>query len=252
MRPILALFRLTAYQTLVQRKVWFALLLVLLPAGIALLVRKLAGAEVHKDYWMFYHMPVQMILYTLTIPLLSVLYGTALVGTEVESRTIIYLLTRRMRRSTVLLVRFAAVALILTVLGEAHSNWQPARDLACYASVLPFAVVTYLAVFTAVGLALSRSLALSVIYLLFGDIMLGNAPVGARVLSISHQVRLTMVHFDPGIKYFYKLSQQMNERVFPEGATGIPWLALITAAGLILGCILMTLRELQPTKLARD
>ena len=61
-----------------------------------------------------------------------------------------------------------------------------------------------------------------------------------------------MVDMLPRLKWTFRLSDDLEERVFPEGATGIPWLLLITGLGLVLACILMSRRELQPTKLARD
>ncbi len=114
-----ALFLFTFRQVLLERKVLLSVLLFLIPAALGFLVRSLENAESAHDLWERYHGPMNWLLLTLIIPIVCMLYGTALIGAEVESRTLVYLITRRLRRGTVLLVRFVAVALVITLLSEA-------------------------------------------------------------------------------------------------------------------------------------
>ncbi len=267
MRPMLALFRLTVRQTLVQRQIWFGVLLLVSPAAITILIRYFGSPPSAEAQWERYHGPAQVLLIDIGIPLLCMLNGIALIASETESRTIIYLLTRRMRRATVLLVRFVAVALVLAVLSElsmiAHHlcatvgvpppatgslAWRPNDALVGYLVVIPVAVVTFLAVFTAVGLILTRALSISIIYLIFFEMGLGNAPITGRVYTITHQLRLLSVDLMPNVKRFFQLPPAVREAVFPAGATGLFALTAVVVISLLIAGILISVRELLPAK----
>ena len=118
MGPIATLFLFTIRQTLWSRKIWLSLLVLSGPSALLLLIRNLAQHSMQgvEPLWQMYHVMVQFFLVMGLIPLVCMIYGTALIGAEVESRTFVYLITRRMRRGTVLLVKFIATALVLAVL----------------------------------------------------------------------------------------------------------------------------------------
>ena len=177
-RSITALFGFSVRQTVFSLRIWVTLLLLAVPGGLALLIRHFDAARL-QDMWERYHGCMQYLMFMLVIPLVCMLHGTALIGAEAEGGTLVYLLTRRLRRAVVLLVRFAATALVLVLLlegatcvhhlcavggvdieslgGSRQSSsgapWRPAGELAAYLCVVPIGVVSYLAVFTLIGLA---------------------------------------------------------------------------------------------------
>lgn len=268
---MIALFWFTARQVLVQRKILLAVALLLFPAAMAVLVRNLAGERTAREIWMMYHVLMQFTMFSLLMPLVCMLYGTSLIGAEVEQRTLIYLTTRRLRRITVLLVRFAATWVVLSALfglgvlalhggmitGQDLSGgnadwWQPANDLSCYLALAPAAAAGFLAVFTTLSLVFGRPLLISAIYLLVFELMLGNMPLSIRRLSISHPLRQTMVNKMPRIERLYDFPKDMEELIYPAGANGTLTLMITVAALLAVASVLIRTRELVPSKVSRD
>ena len=162
MGPITALFNFTIRQTLVNRKIWLTLLILAGPCALVILIRGFADPPPRgDDLWEMYHVLVQFFLVMGLVPLICLVHGTSLVGADVESRTVLYLITRRMRRATVFLVKFIATALVLVGLCDlgmialhlcvmvgqeapsatAGASWNPAHDLRCYLWTIPTAVV---------------------------------------------------------------------------------------------------------------
>ena len=90
-----ALFCFTIRQFFGQRKLWLAAAMLLFPAVVVVLVRSVGGGHGAEHRWEMYHVLVQFVLIMLLMPLVCLLYGTALVGAEIEQRTLVYLTTRR-------------------------------------------------------------------------------------------------------------------------------------------------------------
>ncbi len=270
---MLALFTFTLRQMLMQRKLWLAVAMLLFPAAVAVVVRCVGGAADSLRLWQMYHVLMQFVLIVPLMPLVSLLYGTALIGGEVEQRTLVYLTTRRLHRASVLLVRFAAAWLALSMLfglailalhvcvtlsapsGAVPSTgtaWQPWQDLRGYLLIAPAGAAGYLALFTAISLVFSRALMASVLYVIMFELVLGNLPVLARRLSISHLLRQTIVQQIPGVRGLYELRPEIINLVYPPGQTGT-WMLLIVVAGLLaMASVLMTVRELMPSRVSRD
>jgi hypothetical protein len=216
---------------------------------------------------------MQFALLLALMPLVCLLYGTALIGAEVEQRTLVYLTTRRLHRATVLLVRFAATWAALTVLfglamlalhlsltlhaqattiPHSSSAWRPWHDLQAYLSIAPAGAAAFLAVFTTISLVFSRPLIVSLIYLVVFEVVLGNLPVPARRLSISHPLRQTIVHQIPRVRQVYDLPREVVGLIYPVNETGVWTLLAIVAVLLGMACVLMTARELVPARVSRD
>ncbi len=265
-----ALFWFTMRQILWQRRIWLTLLLLACPTGLALLVRHFEP----DDPWENYHVPVQFFLFMLVVPLICMLQGTSLINAEADSGTLAYLITRRLRRGTVLVVRFVAAACLLTALVEAvllihhlsligwggsavggalgGGQWQPLNGLAGYTAVAPLAVGAFLAVFTLISLATSKPLAGSVVYLIIVEVIVSNLPLGARIYSISHQLRKNLLVRIPEALNLYELPNELERALFPTGATGTVALAAVIGAALTLGYLLVTRRELVPARAAKE
>ena len=278
-RSITALFGFSVRQTVFGLRIWVTLLLLAAPSGLTLLIRYFESAARLPAVWERYHGCMQYLMFMLVIPLVCMLHGTALIGAEAEGGTLVYLLTRRLRRAVVLLVRFAATALVLVLLleaatcvhhlctvggvdieslgGESRQSpssgpWRPASELAAYLCVVPIGVVSYLAVFTLIGLAAKSPIKVSIIYLAAIDLLVGSLPVGARMYTISDQLRRPMLHAMPQLAELYDLPGDLHALLYPPGSTGTGALVIVTLVALLLSCVLITVRELAAVELARE
>ena len=276
---MVALFWFTIRQCLRGRKLWLVALLLGAPCALALLMRHFEPPSGLTDIWEGYHGVMLSLMFMVVLPLLCMLYGSALIGSEVEGRTLVYLLTRRMRRATVLLVRFAAAVLVLVVLfgmavlafhlcmvvgadieglnstaGLAPDRaWQPGRDLATYLGIIPLGVVAFLAVFTLISLVTARSLTISTLYIVIVEAVVANLPVRAQVYTITHQLRRSLTTFiSRDLLQVVGPPGEFQERLYPVGATGTIPLMMMVLVVMGLACILVSKRELMPARVARD
>jgi ABC-2 type transport system permease protein len=275
-RVVASLFALCGFtlrQILGQRKLWLAIAILLFPAAVVVLVRSVGGEHATRDVWEMYHVLMQFVLLMLLMPLVALLYGTALIGAEVEQRTLAYLTTRRLHRGSVLLIRFAATWLVLSALFAlamlalhacvtlhaavnavpgTRTAWEPAHDLGFYLALAPAGAAAFLAVFTTISLLASRPLIVSAIYVAVFELVLGNLPAPVRRLSISHPLRQFLAAHIPGGRELYQLPAPIVAEIYPAGHTGIWTLLAVTAVLLAAALALMTFRELVPARVSRD
>lgn len=275
--PIAALFLFTIRQMLRDAKFWAVAAALFLPCALALLIRhfhppinNLAPA------WYLYHGLSQFMFLMGLLPLACMIYGTGLIGSEAESKTIGYLITRRLRRRTVLLTKFAATALVLIAAcgvasaaiyacvvfrldwpslapkSAALAHWAPAQELIVYLSVTALGVIGFLAIFSLIGLLTAKPLAMSVLYMVVVELVIGNLPLGARAYSLIHQLRVSAAASIPRLADLFELPSDLGAQLFPTNGSGVPEVLIASAAALVLACVLVSVRELTPSKVARD
>ncbi|MER3496352.1 MAG: hypothetical protein C4320_05865 [Armatimonadota bacterium] len=137
------------------------------------------------------------------LALASAIMTTAVIGQEVEGRTIVYLLTRPIPRPVLLLVRFAASVVVVTLLGlfaffmtsvGAHegigSNPLLLRDLA----VVALGALSYGALFLFVSLVVNRALILCVLFAFGWETAVPNMPGDIYRASILSHLQAAMAH----------------------------------------------------------
>lgn len=276
MGPVIALFNFTIRQTLLNRKIWLSVLILAAPCALLLVIRSFAPPLTSaKKLWEMYNVSAHIFLMSVLVPLVCMVHGTALIGADVEARTITYLITRRMRRATVLLVKFVATVLVLAVLCDLamvvlhlcalagrdmssifadtrYTDWNLTSDLYHYLMVIPITVLSFLAVFSLISLLTARPLAFSVFYMVTVELILANIPVRVRMYSLLHHLRVTLAGMMPQVADLYDLPQDLREELYPQGATAIPELLVIVIAALVLSGVLVTVRELMPVKVSRE
>jgi ABC-2 type transport system permease protein len=273
---MIALFWFTVRQNLRLRRLWFVLLLLTGPSGLALLIRYFGPSGRSHHLWDLYQGPILFVLLMAVLPLVCMLHGSTLIGAEVDGRTLVYLTTRRMRRETVLLVRVAAAWVALTALVElaviafhfctlagmdidgsnaaagleAERAWNPAHDLLAYLRVIPLAVLVFLSLFTLISLVFRRPLIISIIYLVFVEMVASNAPVRAQIYTITHQVRQMLKASIPRLLSVLPPhhNRALIEPLYPPDATGYIPLIIIVAVTLMLACVAVRTRELVPAR----
>jgi hypothetical protein len=110
----LYLFRLALRDLLRPKRLSIALLLSVLPAGIALLLR-LAGPE-RFDSAVAYNSLASTIVYGFLLVILSLVFCTGVITQEMEQKTIVYLLTRPVARWRIVLIKYLAAVLGISLM----------------------------------------------------------------------------------------------------------------------------------------
>jgi ABC-2 type transport system permease protein len=128
--------------------------------------------------------------FSVVLPLTALIIGTSVLGAEIDDGSIIHLLATPVRRSSVVLSKFA-VAVALTVAFAAVPEFVAgllatggATKLAAgiFAGALAAAVI-YNAIFVMVSVLTTRAIALGLLYLLVWEGLLANLVSGASELS---------------------------------------------------------------------
>jgi ABC-2 type transport system permease protein len=130
--------------------------------------------------------------FSVLLPLTALVIGTSVLGAEIDDGSAIHLLATPVRRSSVVVTKFA-VAAVLTMLFAALPELI-AGLLAPHSGKLAFALfvgalvgsVIYSAVFVAASVLTTRAIAVGLLYILVWEALLGNLVGGARILSVAH------------------------------------------------------------------
>jgi len=151
--------------------------------------------------------------FSVLLPLTALIIGTSVLGAEIDDGSIIHLLATPVRRSSVVLTKFA-VATGLTMLfaavpeliaaliaggGSASSPAGPGNEhlaglvsistsklaIGLFVGALACSVI-YNAVFVMVSVATTRAIAVGLLYVLVWEVLLANVVSGVRLLSVSH------------------------------------------------------------------
>jgi ABC-type transport system involved in multi-copper enzyme maturation permease subunit len=198
-----ALFGLTLRQILGGMRVWLLLLFLGLPVLLLAIVLSAGGFR-------FVHDPEVTlgIYYFLLYPqalciLAALLYGSSLLAAEIEGKTLVYLFTRRVSRTHVLVQKYlATVAALITLTGASLTvcfalGGFPGgmRMYLTLLATIAAAVFAYTAIFSLLGLLVPRrAIPAGLIYTALVEVILGTVPVLANELSVSHYLRSFALH----------------------------------------------------------
>jgi ABC-2 type transport system permease protein len=130
--------------------------------------------------------------FSVLLPLTALIIGTGVLGAEIDDGSAIHLLATPVRRSTVVVTKFA-VGASLTMLFAAVPELV-AGLLAPNSGKLAVALfvgsvvgsVIYTAVFVLASVVTTRAIAIGLLYVLIWEGLLANLVGGARILSIAH------------------------------------------------------------------
>lgn len=267
MSALASLFAFSVRQNLRDFKFWIAVCVLFLPCLLVGIIRYFGPPQKLDDAWELYHGLMAFMVLVGIIPLICMIYGSGLIGVEVEQRTITYLITRTLKRRTVLLVRFAGVFAVLMLtccasvlalhvsicVGQAWSGslfgvvgeWNLGRDLVFYVAMMPLAVAAFLSLFTLFGIAAGRPLAWSLLYFVLFELVAGNVPAEVSKYSLAKQIRGWLVSVNPSIEEF-------NPNIMIADSQAIWKILAVIVAALVLSGFWIGQRELVPHKVARD
>ncbi len=128
--------------------------------------------------------------FSVILPLTALIIGTSVLGAEIDDGSIIHLLATPVRRSSVIVSKFA-VAAVLTMIFVALPELLSGL-IATGASKLAIGLfigalagsVIYNALFVMISVLTTRAVAVGLLYVLIWESLLGNFVAGARQLSV--------------------------------------------------------------------
>lgn len=192
--------RLTARQLVAQKRTLLVLLLAAGPLLLAVIYQFTAPKD-HTDWTPQEFTATALygvLVVGLLLPLCSLIFGTAALGSEIEDGTAVYLLSKPIPRSTILLsklfvawVATAAIVVTTTVVVGMIALWGFSTD----GIVLGFAVgvalgaLVYTAVFLLLSLLTGRALMIGLGYVFIWESLITGLFEGTRVLSVREYVR---------------------------------------------------------------
>jgi ABC-2 type transport system permease protein len=131
--------------------------------------------------------------FTVVVPLTALIIGGSVLGAEIDDGSIVHLLATPVRRSAVILTKFAVAAALTMVLaagselvsGLIATGGATKLVMALFVGALVGSVI-YNALFIMISAATTRATAVGLLYVLVWEGLLGNFVSGARILSIGH------------------------------------------------------------------
>jgi ABC-2 type transport system permease protein len=193
---------LTARQALGRRRIVVALLAAGVPLLVAIVYR-LAGGQ---DAQTWTSDLLNNIVITTLLPLVALIFGTSVLGGEVEDGTLIYLLVRPVPRWQVVVAKLAvaavATALVvgasaaLALLISLPSALIPGMVTAALAGVAWGALI-YSAIAVALSLVTGHALIVGLVYVYIWEGVVAGLFTGTRLLSVHQYVLGVSAALDP-------------------------------------------------------
>jgi ABC-2 type transport system permease protein len=184
-------FSVTLKQVAGRRRTLFMAALAVIPIGLSVLVRY-AGDDVAADEWLAEFLFPVLIIGAL-LPLTALVFGTAVLGSEFEDGTAVYLLTKPIPRRAIilpkLLVAWIAAGTTMLVTGVIAGGASIAGEGGGQ-MVFGFTVATvvgalaYSALFLALSIVTSRALIIGLVYVFLWEAVITGLFTGTRIFSI--------------------------------------------------------------------
>jgi len=243
-----AVFDLSLEGMLISRRSAFMAALLGLPIAFAILYRvQVAGdATPHLSGFDFYGLIVSLYYVRNAIPFTALFYASALVGDEVEGRTITFLLTRPVPRAAILLGKFAAYVatglalclpsvvvtfLLLASAGGLDRVGPLVGELARDLGVIALALLAYGALFTLLGVVLRRPVIPGLMFLLLWE-MLANLPGYLPRFTVTAYLR-SLIPYRPALEGLSELfGQVLPTSLSLAVLSGIAVIGLAAAVGI--------------------
>jgi len=253
MKSVWRVFDLSLGQMLWSRRSALLALAAAAPVGLAILIR-LAGQFAEARGFgprgpafqggpMIYAGMVWFVYVKFIVPVLGVFYGTSLVADEVDDKTITYLFTRPIRRSAIVLGKYAAylvcalllilpsaviVYFVIMPMGGSIGAQFPAllTDL----GMLAVGLAAYGALFAYLGARLKRSLVAGLVFALGWEPAVLLFPGYLKRLTIAFYLQALIPQAIPSDPTDSSLAQLFSE--IPSAGPSLAWLLVLTVLAL--------------------
>jgi ABC-2 type transport system permease protein len=241
----IVLFKVAVQDLLRPKKSVAALVLIALPALIALVWKTRAGAGF--DQQIAYGVLVSGLVFGFALVILSVIFGTSVLAQEIEQKTITYLLTRPVPRWRILLSKFVAASIVVTItlwlstLALAASVYGPGglagtsvgRDLV----ILPVGALAYGGAFLLLSTFVNRPLLWGLLYAFLWESWVPSLPGSFSKASLMAYLRVLAPHEQPAETMdLASLLSQFNPTVIEPA---LAWQVLLTVVVVSLGLALI-------------
>jgi ABC-type transport system involved in multi-copper enzyme maturation permease subunit len=179
-----------------------------------------------------------LLLVQVVVPLCALVCGSAVVTEEIENRTITYLFTRPIPRSAVLLGRWGAALVVLSVLlglSAVSTSWVVASEDGISAPLLAATLLggaVYSGLFAAAGVFFRHPMIAGLGYAFAIEGFLANLPGKNQVLTIQYHLRSVIAA--TGSPSWHEIAGFSSARFETLGGS-ISTLVLLLAAVLALG-----------------
>ncbi|RLF45409.1 MAG: hypothetical protein DRN17_02645 [Thermoplasmata archaeon] len=148
--------------------------------------------------------------------IISLLYGTSLINSEIANRTISYLSTRSLRREEIFLYRYIAsipvgflivavpVAICLALLDIHTGSISTLKHLPDYYAIILIGFICYNAFFAFLGVMMKRPLMAGLLFAFFWEILLANLPGKIPYMTLMFYLR-SMSHNMADTSWSYQM-----------------------------------------------
>ncbi|HEX4063220.1 MAG TPA: ABC transporter permease subunit [Streptosporangiaceae bacterium] len=130
--------------------------------------------------------------FTVVLPLTALVVGTSVLGAEIDDGSVVHLLATPVRRSSIIVTKFAVAAVLTMLLAAVPelvaaliANGATKLTVGLFVGALAGSVI-YNALFVMFSAVTTRAVAVGLLYVLIWEGTLGNVISGARVLSVGH------------------------------------------------------------------
>jgi ABC-2 type transport system permease protein len=185
-------FGLTMRQMLGRGRTIAMVALALLPVGLAAVYR-LGGEDADPASWAVEGL--EGLIVTTLLPIAALVYGTAVLGAEIEDGTAVYLLSKPISRARIVLAKLAAGWLLtsatvlvasvgagtIALYGEPHDGIVVGFSAALVAGAL-----AYSSLFVMLSVVTSRALIVGLVYVFVWEGVVNTLFAGTRLLSVRH------------------------------------------------------------------
>lgn len=167
--------------------------LAVLPVLLAVVYR-LGSEDVDRQEWAASILLDGLIVTTL-LPLVALVYGTAAIGAEIDDGTAVYLLTKPVSRTRIMLAKLLAAWLLTSAtvlvsgLGAAAialAGTSQGGILPAFAVALVVGSLVYTALFLMLSVRTSRALIAGLVYVFVWEGVVNGLFAGTRLLSVRH------------------------------------------------------------------
>jgi ABC-2 type transport system permease protein len=187
------IFGLTLRQLVFRKSTLLLLALAAIPVFIAVIFEVGNDGETAPEEFAVKVLAVWLVT-TTVLPLTSVLFGTSVLGDELEDGTIIYLLTKPVQRWLILLPKIAAAWLLTTVLVVASLlisvlivlGGDGGSIMLGFGVAATIGALAYAVVFTLLSIVSSRALIAGLIFVFIWEGAVTGIFQGVRYFSIRH------------------------------------------------------------------
>lgn len=187
------IFGLTLRQLIFRKSTLLLVALAAIPVLIAVIFEIGNDGETAPEEFAVEVLAVWLVTTTL-LPLTSVLFGTSVLGDELEDGTIIYLLTKPVQRWLILLPKIAAAWLLTTALVVASllisvlivMGGDGGSIMLGFGVAAAIGALAYAVVFTLLSIATSRALIAGLIFVFIWEGAVTGIFEGVRYFSIRH------------------------------------------------------------------